>query len=136
MSASSNDCGIVEQIELQIDFGPIHIAQSDAARVGQFLVLPPDLLENPQGCRVIASPEMHLRNSAIGNRGPECHPMAFAVFFGDFEALHCFIEAIHFGQYIRPVEADRCDGQEVVGVFQRFLRPIVMARDSLYLFSR
>src|SRR5207253_5042002 len=127
--AGSDLRGIIEEIQLEINLGAVHVTETDAACIAQFLVPAPHLFENSQGRRIIASAEMHLGNSAIGKRRPESESVTFAMFLGYFEGLHRFIEAIHLGQDIRAVETDRGQRyirESVVGVLKKFLRAIVM----------
>ena len=108
---------VVEEIQFEVNLGAIHVTKANAAGIGQFLMLSADLLQNAQSGRVISPPEVHLRDPAVGNRGPQRHAMPLAVLLRDFEGLDCLVEPVHLGEHVSAIQADRRVPQKVVGVF-------------------
>ena len=74
---------------------------------------------------------MHLGNAAVRDCRPQRQAVFLTMLFGYFERLDRLVKAVHLGQYISAVQADRGErrmSQCVVGIFEQLLSPIVMAQ--------
>jgi hypothetical protein len=115
-----------EEIELEVDFSTIHIAQADSARVVESLMSSPNVFKNAEGNRIVTSEEIHLGNTAIGQCRPELQSVAFTVFLRELETLNGLVETVHFRQDVCPIQTDRRQDQVMFGVLESLLSTIVM----------
>jgi hypothetical protein len=78
----------------------------------------PHFFDHSQGCRIVASKEVHSGNAAVRNIRPKCQSMLFAVILDALECFNRFIETIHVGENMCPSHSGGCCRYRVITAHQ------------------